>query len=214
MIERSLKETIADLRQKGLSNKKIADNLGIAMSRVEYYARRLLQEGAIEPAGKDIDIEYKHEKIRQMVLEGWTNQEIADEIGTTNGTIKVFICHERQAGRLPLAPEPGNKELEDQITVLRNSGFSNTCIAETLDVPIKSVEYYIYKLLENKKVVRRHKSQNPEFFERQEKIRQMVLAGAKYKDIAEAVGSTEGSIKTFVRKERLAGRLPIKLQEG
>lgn len=173
----STMEKVRDLRNQGLSGKKIAEQLGISYGTVRTYVSILLKRGEIIPqpriktattASKEEVVLFSKEeavredttiaKVKRLRNEGYNNQEISEMLGVSYGTVGVAAARLIKRGEITPHKPFGDRGVIPEIDIdhsimarvkqLRNEGLHNNEIATTLGISRAIVGVYTSKLIE------------------------------------------------------------------
>ena len=213
------REQVMELAKEGKSNQEIAKELGINKEAVARDICILRKKGKISKERrnnrikKDPEVTKRREKVKQLVSEGKSNQEIAEELEVSKEVVAGDIYILKKEGKISKERRKKDQEVtkrREQVMELANEGKSNQEIAEELEVSKEVVAGDICTLRKEGKISKERRSQgrkkDPKVTERREQVIQLVVSeGKSNQEIAEELGVNKGVIVTditILRKER------------
>lgn len=95
---------IATLRNRNLTNRQIAEKLGVSLPYINAVCMRLIREGEIEPREarkpRDPAVAKRNAKILAMFKSGVPSGEISDRLGVKRDIVYSYIAAMRTAGKV------------------------------------------------------------------------------------------------------------------
>lgn len=121
------RERIIELYQQGYTLKEIASELGVSRGTVDIAIAKLRKSGEVK-LRRDIPKRKKEErkqKIAELYLQGYTNKDMASELGVSRGTIERVLLKLRKSNEIKPRkdiPRRMTEEREKRIKELQEKG--------------------------------------------------------------------------------------------
>ena len=204
-----------ELAKEGKSNQEIAKELGINKEAVARDICILRKKGKISKERrnnrikKDPEVTKRREKVKQLVSEGKSNQEIAEELEVSKEVVAGDIYILKKEGKISKERRKKDQEVtkrREQVMELANEGKSNQEIAEELGVNKGVIVTDITILRKERKIPKnQERKKAPEVIKRREQVMELVNEGKNNQEIAEELG---------IKKETVARDIYILREEG
>ena len=213
-LEQQLEKTIW-LYNRGTSNDEIAKILGVSNSTVGNYISKLKAEGRI-PQKKPESIQRRemYDKIVELYYKGFTQEEMAKELGKSKEYINSCIVKLRKKGLLKESRPVSIKEkrLLTEIVILYEEGKTTEEISERLKISTSAIENRIAKLKAEGRIIGKLELNRQKRSELLEKIRLLYNAGHTTEKISKDLGIPPNSVQSYISALRRQGVLVYKVK--
>lgn len=213
-------DKVAELRNQGLGNSQIAEQLKIPVNSVNNMATKLIRAGVVKPLRITTE---ERERLRGDVAElkkqGKTDKEMAEELKQPYERVRVISRELVQAGEIrPIkrdqrpkrskreATASGDKTI-DRVKELRDRGYKNQQIAQELDLPLSAVERYASDLIKAGEIAPLSRSKDRSTDTTYLKVKDLRNQGLMNKEIAERLHIPHATVSVIASKLIRAGEI-------
>jgi predicted transcriptional regulator len=201
-----LDSNVEELRNNGLNNKEIAEQLDRKPHIITQSVRRLLTAGRIEPQQKGRpknDINEFEDKQKQLKDQESTTVEEAENLTTEKPIIKQ---PEQIVSKTKEKKEPEKRrnkeiiELDNQVEEMRNDGLKNTEIAERLGKKYYVIAQSAHRLITEGRIESKRKLMSNVRDEVDRKVEEMRNNGLNNEEIATELGIKKSTVRYSVKR--------------
>lgn len=210
-------EQVELFKKQGYGNAEIANQMSEELRVVVESVSRLRNQGRLPGSSEESRRSLRTKKLDDMVeilsKQGLQRRQIARELKRNPDDIAHSLARLRVRGRIEKPVKgsqrpPHSKELDDKVEPLKKQGLSNAKIAELLNIKnVRKIEYAIVRLRENGRLELPESTlTQQEKDELDEKVVQLVMAGAKRKEIVRGLKFSDTEIKNSLSRLRYKNR--------